>query len=54
MQKAGLQKKASELGLAIVAPDTSPRKTGIEGAEATWDFGTGAAIKKKKKKNNHS
>src|SRR6185437_13215133 len=30
--KAGAQRVAAELGLMLVAPDTSPRDTGIEGA----------------------
>ena len=41
MQKSGLQRVAAKLGLAIVAPDTSPRKTGIEGVNTSWDFGDG-------------
>lgn len=42
--KAGAQRVAAELGLAIVTPDTSPRNTGIEGADASWDFGHGAGF----------
>ncbi|MDP3348098.1 MAG: S-formylglutathione hydrolase [Hydrogenophaga sp.] len=42
--KAGAQRVAAELGLAIVTPDTSPRDTGIEGADASWDFGHGAGF----------
>ncbi len=42
--KAGAQRYATELGLAIVTPDTSPRNTGIEGADASWDFGHGAGF----------
>jgi len=42
--KAGAQRVAAELGLMLVTPDTSPRDTGIEGADASWDFGTGAAF----------
>lgn len=42
--KAGAQRYAAELGLAIVTPDTSPRDTGIEGADASWDFGHGAGF----------
>ena len=38
--KAGAQRVAAELGLMLVTPDTSPRNTGIEGADAAWDFGT--------------
>lgn len=33
IQKAGAQRKAAELGLALVAPDTSPRGLGIEGED---------------------
>ena len=42
--KAGAQRVAAELGLMLVAPDTSPRDTGIEGAGAEWDFGHGAGF----------
>lgn len=33
MLKAGAQRKAAELGVALVAPDTSPRGLGIEGED---------------------
>ncbi|PVD18502.1 hypothetical protein C0Q70_21051 [Pomacea canaliculata] len=42
--KAGVQKYASELGLIIVAPDTSPRGIGIQGEDDSYDFGTGAGF----------
>src|SRR3546814_877703 len=42
--KAGAQRVAAELGLALVTPDTSPRDTGIAGATADWDFGEGAGF----------
>ena len=42
--KAGAQRLAAELGLMVVTPDTSPRGTGIEGADAAWDFGTAAGF----------
>lgn len=42
--KAGAQRVAAELGLMIVTPDTSPRNTGIEGADESWDFGHGAGF----------
>lgn len=42
--KAGAQRLAAKLGLAIVTPDTSPRDTGIEGASEAWDFGHGAGF----------
>ncbi len=44
VQKAGAQRLASELGLILVAPDTSPRGAGIAGEDADWDFGTGAGF----------
>ncbi|CAN7943268.1 unnamed protein product [Ixodes pacificus] len=44
IQKAGAQKYASELSLAIVCPDTSPRGCNIEGEEDSWDLGTGAGF----------
>ncbi len=42
--KAGAQRLAAELGLALVTPDTSPRETGIEGATGDWEFGEGAGF----------
>ena len=42
--KAGAQRLAAEHGLMLVTPDTSPRATGVEGADAAWDFGTGAGF----------
>jgi S-formylglutathione hydrolase len=42
--KAGAQQYAAEHGLILVSPDTSPRDTGIEGADANWDFGTAAGF----------
>ena len=42
--KAGVQQFASELGLMIVAPDTSPREAGIEGEDEDYDLGTGAGF----------
>ena len=42
--KAGAQKFASELGLMIVVPDTSPRESGIEGEDEDYDLGTGAGF----------
>ena len=42
--KAGAQRLAAELGLMLVAPDTSPRTTRIPGDEASWDFGLGAGF----------
>lgn len=42
--KAGAQRLAAELGLILVAPDTSPRETGIDGATGDWEFGEGAGF----------
>ena len=42
--KAGAQRAAAELGLMLVTPDTSPRDTGVAGADAAWDFGNGAGF----------
>ncbi len=42
--KAGAQGVAAELGLMLVAPDTSPRGAGIPGEDADWDLGTGAGF----------
>jgi S-formylglutathione hydrolase len=42
--KAGAQRVAAQLGLMLVTPDTSPRGTGVEGADAAWDFGTAAGF----------
>ncbi|MDP3310397.1 MAG: S-formylglutathione hydrolase, partial [Polaromonas sp.] len=47
MVKAGAQRLAAELGLALIAPDTSPRGPqveSLEGATASWDFGIGAGF----------
>lgn len=42
--KAGAQRVASELGLAIVTCDTSPRSKRYPGDDASWDFGQGAGF----------
>jgi len=42
--KAGAQRVAAELGLMLVTPDTSPRETGVAGADASWDFGNAAGF----------
>lgn len=44
MVKAGAQRFAAEYGLMLVAPDTSPRNTGIAGEDEDWDFGSGASF----------
>ena len=43
-QKAGAFKKAAELGLAIVMPDTSPRGTDYPAEHESYDFGSGAGF----------
>lgn len=44
MTKAGAQRLAAQLGLALVAPDTSPRGAGVPGEAESWDFGVGAGF----------
>jgi len=44
IQKSGFQRYASELGLIVVNPDTSPRGAGVEGEEESYDLGTGAGF----------
>jgi S-formylglutathione hydrolase len=44
MIKAGAQRAAAELGLMLVAPDTSPREVNLPGDSDSWDFGTGAGF----------
>lgn len=43
-EKAGAQKLAAKLGMAIVCPDTSPRGTDLPGEHDDWDFGSGAGF----------
>jgi len=42
--KAGAQQYAAQHGLALVAPDTSPRGAGVPGETDAWDFGVGAGF----------
>lgn len=42
--KAGAQRVASELGLALVACDTSPRGLNLPGEADHWDFGLAAGF----------
>ncbi|ELR97688.1 S-formylglutathione hydrolase [Gloeocapsa sp. PCC 73106] len=42
--KAGVQRYAALYGLVIVAPDTSPRETGIPGESDRTDLGSGASF----------
>jgi len=44
MQKAGAQKRAAELGMAIICPDTSPRGINLPGEDDSYDFGSGAGF----------
>ncbi|MEH6610702.1 MAG: S-formylglutathione hydrolase [Halioglobus sp.] len=45
VHKAGAQRYAAEHGMAIVAPDTSPRGDNIpDDPEGAWDFGIGAGF----------
>ena len=42
--KASAQRTAAELGLALIAPDTSPRGAHAPGEADSWDFGVGAGF----------
>jgi S-formylglutathione hydrolase len=42
--KAGAQALATELGLALLTPDTSPRGANVPGEADSWDFGVGAGF----------
>lgn len=42
--KAGAQRVAAELGLALLSPDTSPRGVRLPGDDESWDFGLGAGF----------
>lgn len=42
--KGGSQRLASQLGIMLVSPDTSPRQAGIAGEDDSWDFGSGAGF----------
>ena len=44
MTKASAQRRAAELGIALIAPDTSPRGAGIVGESDAWDFGLAASF----------
>ena len=47
VQKAGAARRASELGVALVAPDTSPRLPDdrkLPGEDDSYDFGSGAGF----------
>lgn len=42
--KAGAQRYAAQHGIALIAPDTSPRGADIPDESASWDFGIGAGF----------
>lgn len=42
--KAGAQRMAAALGLALLTPDTSPRGAGVDSEDHHWDFGVGAGF----------
>lgn len=42
--KSGAQRAAANEGVALVAPDTSPRGLNVEGESDSWDFGVGAGF----------
>ena len=45
VSKAGAQRIAAELGLVIIAPDTSPRGEDVpDDPDSAWDFGLGAGF----------
>ncbi len=44
MTKAGAQRLAADLGLALIAPDTSPHGANVPGESESWDFGVGAGF----------
>lgn len=44
MLKAGAQRVAAELGIALIMPDTSPRGLNLLGEDDDYDFGSGAGF----------
>ena len=45
VQKSGMQRYAAEYGLAVLAPDTSPRGEEVpDDPKGAWDFGLGAGF----------
>ena len=44
MEKGEYRKKAAELGMAIICPDTSPRGKDIPDEKDNWQFGSGAGF----------
>jgi S-formylglutathione hydrolase len=44
MTKAGAQQYAAQHGIALIAPDTSPRGANLPGETDAWDFGLAAGF----------
>ncbi|WP_124949588.1 S-formylglutathione hydrolase [Sulfuriferula thiophila] len=44
MTKAGAQRVAAQLGMMLIAPDTSPRGANVPGETDNWDLGVGAGF----------
>lgn len=44
MIKAGAQRRAAELGIALIAPDTGPRDARLPGETDHWGFGLAASF----------
>ncbi|ARU32793.1 S-formylglutathione hydrolase [Sulfuriferula sp. AH1] len=44
MIKAGAQRVAAQLGMMLIAPDTSPRGANVAGETDNWDLGVGAGF----------
>jgi S-formylglutathione hydrolase len=44
MIKAGAQRLAAREGMILIAPDTSPRNTGVPDETVSWDLGAGAGF----------
>lgn len=44
MTKAGAQRVAAQLGMMLIAPDTSPRGANVPGESDNWDLGVGAGF----------
>ncbi|MDR2331564.1 MAG: S-formylglutathione hydrolase [Comamonas sp.] len=44
MTKAGAQRLAAALNVALISCDTSPRGAGLPGEAESWDFGVGAGF----------
>jgi S-formylglutathione hydrolase len=42
--KAGAQRRAAKLGMALITPDTGPRGANIAGEDDSWDFGLAASF----------